>query len=58
MDQMMMIIAIDMQSGSNYGGSDSNSNDNSPQRQPASFRSVAPKTAAPKSMLSRIGDFY
>ena len=46
----------DMQSG-DYGGSDSNSNDNSPQRQPASFRSVAPKTAAPKSMLSRIGDF-
>jgi len=38
----------DMQSG-NYGGSDSNSNDNSPQRQPASFRSVAPKTAAKKS---------
>ena len=33
----------------------SNSDDNSPQ--PVSFRSVAPKTAAPKSMLSRIGDF-
>jgi len=32
------------------GGGD---NDNSPQ--PASFRSVAPKTAAPRSMLSKIG---
>ena len=50
----------DMQSG-NYGGSDSNSNDNSPQRQPASYRSVAPKTAAPQNILSRaataVGNF-
>ena len=37
-------------SSSSGGGGD---NDNSPQ--PASFRSVAPKTAAPRSMLSKIG---
>jgi hypothetical protein len=42
-------------SNNNSGGGGGSSNDNSPQ--PASFRSVAPKTAAPKSILSRIGDF-
>ena len=39
-------------SSNNNGGGDS---DNSPQRQPSSYRSQAPKTAAPRSMLSRIG---
>lgn len=43
--------------GSSSSSSSSSSDDNSPQRQPSSYRSVAPKTAAPKSMLSRIGDF-
>jgi len=40
---------------SGSSNNNNNSDDNSPQRQPASYRSVAPKTAAPRSMLSRIG---
>lgn len=35
--------------------SSSSSDDNSPQRQPASYRSVAPKTAAPQNILSKAG---
>ena len=42
--------------GSNSSSSSSSSSDdNSPQRQPASYRSVAPKTAAPQNILSKAG---
>ena len=47
--------------GSSSSSSSSSSDDNSPQRQPASYRSVAPKTAAPQNILSRaataVGNF-
>jgi len=42
-------------SSSSNNNNSSNGNDNSPQRQLSSYRSQAPKTAAPRSMLSRIG---
>ena len=42
-------------SGRSGGGSGGSGGDNNNSPQPASFRSVAPKTAAPRSMLSRIG---
>jgi hypothetical protein len=47
--------AAGLGSSTSNNNNNNNSDNNSPQRQPPSYRSVAPKTAAPKNLLSQAG---